>query len=647
MKGIARSFVYWPGIDKEIENVPKSCKDCAENANDPPKFRDHHWQYPKSPWERIHVDYAGPFLGSMLLIVTDAYSKWIEVKVTPTSTSSATITILDELFATYGVPTMLVSDNGTCFSSKEFKDYLTKIGVRYHKFTAPYHPSTNGQAERSVQTVKNAMKALGANKSSLQKHLNTFLRQYRIAPHSTTGQAPAVLFLGRNLRTQLDLILPQDLTTKMIEKQYMQFNATFRSFDNFQNVYFLSNNNRMPKWLPGVICRRIGDLHYEILYEGKCVKRHIDQIRSRTEPNSAANTSIEYQQSQDASTRWKRTHINSRLSTTHDSQTSQQQDTNSSFQDDFPNTNTSYTTNFSTPLSDFHGFPNSEENNGNGDLIPRDQDVILEDGSMQEDPGYQGRGSYFHHNRSYAREELLCIDLASIAPHSTTGQAPAVLFLGRNLRTQLDLILPQDLTTKMIEKQYMQFNATFRSFDNFQNVYFLSNNNRMPKWLPGVICRRIGDLHYEILYEGKCVKRHIDQIRSRTEPNSAANTSIEYQQSQDASTRWKRTHINSRLSTTHDSQTSQQQDTNSSFQDDFPNTNTSYTTNFSTPLSDFHGFPNSEENNGNGDLIPRDQDVILEDGSMQEDPGYQGRGSYFHHNRSYAREELLCIDLAS
>ncbi|XP_059222020.1 uncharacterized protein K02A2.6-like isoform X3 [Stomoxys calcitrans] len=387
MKGIARSFVYWPGIDKEIENVAKSCKDCAENANDPPKFRDHHWQYPKSPWERIHVDYAGPFLGSMLLIVTDAYSKWIEVKVTPTSTSSATITILDELFATYGVPTMLVSDNGTCFSSIEFKDYLTKIGVRYHKFTAPYHPSTNGQAERSVQTVKNAMKALGANKSSLQKHLNAFLRQYRIAPHSTTGQAPAVLFLGRNLRTQLDLILPQDLTTKMIEKQYMQFNATFRSFDNFQNVYFLSNNNRMPKWLPGVICRRIGDLHYEILYEGKCVKRHIDQIRSRTEPNSAANTSIEYQQSQDASTRWKRIHMKSRLSTTHDSQTSQQQDTNSSFQDDFPNTNTSYTTNFFTPLSDFHGFPNSEENNGNGDLIPRDQDVVLEDGSMQEDPG--------------------------------------------------------------------------------------------------------------------------------------------------------------------------------------------------------------------------------------------------------------------
>lgn len=162
MKGIARSFVYWPGIDKDIENISKGCNECAKYANDPPKFREHHWHYPKGPWERIQVDYAGPFLGSMLLIFTDAYSKWIDVKITPTSTSAATINILDELFANYGVPVTVVSDNGTCFSSFEFKEFLTNVGVKYHKFTAPYHPSTNGQAERSVHTVKSALKSLGA-----------------------------------------------------------------------------------------------------------------------------------------------------------------------------------------------------------------------------------------------------------------------------------------------------------------------------------------------------------------------------------------------------------------------------------------------------------------------------------------------------
>ncbi|XP_062541018.1 uncharacterized protein K02A2.6-like [Armigeres subalbatus] len=122
MKGLARSFVYWPGIDADIEKAVKSCSACARQAHLPPKFSDHHWQYPKGPWERIHVDYAGPVAGSMLLIIVDAYSKWLEVKVTNSTTTSATIGILDELFSRYGVPVIVVSDNGPQFAAAEFKD---------------------------------------------------------------------------------------------------------------------------------------------------------------------------------------------------------------------------------------------------------------------------------------------------------------------------------------------------------------------------------------------------------------------------------------------------------------------------------------------------------------------------------------------
>ncbi|XP_064539507.1 uncharacterized protein K02A2.6-like [Drosophila montana] len=66
MKGIARSFVYWPGIDKDIENAARTCEFCAKHANQPQKCSDHYWEYPKSPWKRIHIDYAGPFEGAML-----------------------------------------------------------------------------------------------------------------------------------------------------------------------------------------------------------------------------------------------------------------------------------------------------------------------------------------------------------------------------------------------------------------------------------------------------------------------------------------------------------------------------------------------------------------------------------------------------
>ncbi|XP_055623435.1 uncharacterized protein K02A2.6-like [Toxorhynchites rutilus septentrionalis] len=285
MKGIARSFVYWPGIDVDIETTVKSCFVCARQAHAPPKFSEHHWQYPKGAWERIHIDYAGPVAGSMLLIVVDAYSKWLEVKVTTSTTAETTIGIMDELFSRYGAPITVVSDNGPQFTAGEFKLFLQKSGVKFHKLSAPYHPATNGQAERYVQTTKDALKAMGTTASNLQSNLNNFLQQYRLAPHATTGESPAKLFLGRTLRTRLDLLKPDGVHQKVTIKQQANFERTFRQFCVGQSVYFLSGNSRMDKWIRGVIGERIGDLHYEIDYAGKRYKRHIDQIRSRLDVN--------------------------------------------------------------------------------------------------------------------------------------------------------------------------------------------------------------------------------------------------------------------------------------------------------------------------------------------------------------------------
>ncbi|XP_055622030.1 uncharacterized protein K02A2.6-like [Toxorhynchites rutilus septentrionalis] len=259
MKGIARSFVYWPGIDVDIETTVKSCFVCARQAHAPPKFSEHHWQYPKGAWERIHIDYAGPVAGSMLLIVVDAYSKWLEVKVTTSTTAETTIGIMDELFSRYGAPITVVSDNGPQFTAGEFKLFLQKSGVKFHKLSAPYHPATNGQAERYVQTTKDALKAMGTTASNLQSNLNNFLQQYRLAPHATTGESPAKLFLGRALRTRLDLLKPDSVHQKVTIKQQANFERTFSA----------------------ILC----DLHYEIDYAGKRYKRHIDQIRSRLDVN--------------------------------------------------------------------------------------------------------------------------------------------------------------------------------------------------------------------------------------------------------------------------------------------------------------------------------------------------------------------------
>ena len=96
---------------------------------------------------------AGPFKGGMLLVVVDAFSKCFKAAIMKQTTSTATIRKLREIFAQHGLPDMLVSDNGTKFTSEQFAEFLRSNGIIRVK-TAPCHPLINGLAERAVQTVK-------------------------------------------------------------------------------------------------------------------------------------------------------------------------------------------------------------------------------------------------------------------------------------------------------------------------------------------------------------------------------------------------------------------------------------------------------------------------------------------------------------
>ena len=99
MKSLARTHVWWPGIDKEIEQVAQQCEPCQGLRNKPQTTTLHPWNWPARPWQRIHVDFAGPFMGSMFFIVVDAHSKWLEVIPMHTTTTAKTITELRKLFA--------------------------------------------------------------------------------------------------------------------------------------------------------------------------------------------------------------------------------------------------------------------------------------------------------------------------------------------------------------------------------------------------------------------------------------------------------------------------------------------------------------------------------------------------------------------
>ena len=99
MKAISRSQVWWPSVDKAIEQTVQDCKACQEMRAQPPPSPLTPWPWPTNPWERIHIDFAGPFMGSMFVVVVDAHSKWLEVIRMTTTSASKTVEVLRDLFS--------------------------------------------------------------------------------------------------------------------------------------------------------------------------------------------------------------------------------------------------------------------------------------------------------------------------------------------------------------------------------------------------------------------------------------------------------------------------------------------------------------------------------------------------------------------
>ena len=171
------------------------------------------------------------------------------------------------MFATHGIPEIVVSDNGSVFTNDEFETFMKFDGIRHIK-SAPYHPSTNGLAKRAIQTLKENLRK--SKTGSLETRTSRFLCKYHTTPHNTTGVSPAELLMGRQLRSHLSILHPdftmQNRVTNKQQKQKNDYDCHASKWHlTIGDTVFIRDFPAGKNWLPGTVTQIKGSLSFLIL----------------------------------------------------------------------------------------------------------------------------------------------------------------------------------------------------------------------------------------------------------------------------------------------------------------------------------------------------------------------------------------------
>lgn len=293
MKTLARTYVWWIGIDQDIEKYANQCEACQVTQNSPSKVALSQWKETTKFFERIHLDFFH-FKNQTFLLLVDSFSRWFDAHIMKSTTSAKLIAVLRKVFAYFGLPSKIVSDNGPPFNSKEFIKFCENNGIVCLK-SPPYHPQSNGWAECGVRTVKQSLRKMIVGSSSgadMELLLARFLLKYRNTPTTTTGISPTELIFHYRPRTTLDILInkqspkscpstqtPNEIPTKAkkhIHRHKFKVNELVLYRHEFKSEL---------KWTKSKIVSILSECRYRILLIAKNSMRdcHGDQLRPYNE----------------------------------------------------------------------------------------------------------------------------------------------------------------------------------------------------------------------------------------------------------------------------------------------------------------------------------------------------------------------------
>ena len=259
-KALAREAIFWPGLSSQLEDMIARCSTCQSVRNSLPSEPLQSQEIPDMPWNKIAIDLFH-FKNRDYVLCVDYYSKYPDIAFLPDTTTATVVSAIKTIFARFGIPVEIVSDNGPQFSSREFKQFARKYGFK-HTTSSPGYAQSNGQAERHIQTVKKLLYKAEASGGDI----NLCLLGYRNAPIDGIGLSPAQLLMSRRLNSQLpiknSLLRPVAVKVKETHKllkfrQQKQKNCfdrhaskEKRKLEVGENVRFKSLRGR---WIPAVV----------------------------------------------------------------------------------------------------------------------------------------------------------------------------------------------------------------------------------------------------------------------------------------------------------------------------------------------------------------------------------------------------------
>ena len=227
-KSLLREKVWFPNIDKLAKEEIDNCLPCQSIGPANPPEPLHMNKMPKGPWQTVHMDFFGPLpSGEYLLVLIDAYSRYPAVEIVQSTSASSVIPKMDKIFAMFGIPVKLKSDNGPPMNGDDFSRYMHTLGIDFKPCT-PKWPKGNAQVERIMQPLGKVIRAAQVEHRNWRQEIQRFLLNYRSTPHASTKVSPAELLFNHPIKGKLPCLLKPVFSKKHREARHNDMKAKLK-----------------------------------------------------------------------------------------------------------------------------------------------------------------------------------------------------------------------------------------------------------------------------------------------------------------------------------------------------------------------------------------------------------------------------------